>query len=58
LERLPKGILAVSESGIEKREIIQELKMLGYSGFLIGQYFMQRPEPEIACKEFIDSLKS
>jgi len=53
---LPKDVIAVSESGIEKPEIFQELKKIGYSGFLIGQYFMQESAPEIACKNFIQQL--
>jgi indole-3-glycerol phosphate synthase len=56
-DKLPAGKLAISESGIEKPEIIHELRAIGYSGFLIGQYFMQEPEPEIACRNFINSLK-
>jgi indole-3-glycerol phosphate synthase len=56
-DKLPAGKLAISESGIEKPEIIHELRAIGYSGFLIGQYFMQEPEPEIACRNFIKSLK-
>ena len=55
-EKLPKERTAISESGIEKAEIIQELRSIGYSGFLIGQYFMQEAEPGIACKNFIQSI--
>lgn len=57
LEKLPPRKPAISESGIEKADIIHELKEIGYSGFLIGQYFMQQPEPEIACRNFIQRLK-
>jgi len=55
--KIPKGITAVSESGIETPSTIKELRELGYSGFLIGQYFMQNGSPETACKEFIQQLK-
>ena len=56
-EKLPYGKAAISESGIEKPEIIHELRNIGYSGFLIGQYFMQEAEPEVACQKFIENLK-
>ena len=55
-EKLPKSVAAVSESGIEKPEIIHELRAIGYSGFLIGQFFMQEAEPGKAFNNFIQSL--
>lgn len=54
---MPKEVVKVSESGIESPETIMELKEYGYEGFLMGQNFMQHSRPEMACKEFIDSLK-
>jgi indole-3-glycerol phosphate synthase len=57
ISKIPKGIAAVSESGIEDPSTIAELKALGYSGFLIGQYFMQTSSPENACRDFIEKLK-
>lgn len=57
---IPEGFLKISESGIEDPAIVLELRQLGYSGFLIGSYFMKHPEPEKACAEFIrqiDKLK-
>jgi indole-3-glycerol phosphate synthase len=57
MEKLPKNVAAVSESGIEAPEVIHELRALGYSGFLIGQYFMQEPVPELACLNFIQRLR-
>jgi indole-3-glycerol phosphate synthase len=58
ISKIPKGIGAVSESGIENPATIKELKNLGYSGFLIGQSFMQTKSPEVACLEFIEKLKA
>lgn len=55
-EKLPKGKAAISESGIENPEIIQELRSIGYAGFLIGQYFMQDPDPAMACNKFIQKI--
>jgi indole-3-glycerol phosphate synthase len=53
---IPEGFMKISESGIEDPEIVLELKHLGYNGFLIGSYFMQHPEPEKACAEFINQI--
>lgn len=57
IDRIPKTVPAVSESGIENPSTIKELKKLGYSGFLIGQSFMQTHDPGAACHNFIKSLE-
>ncbi len=57
ISQIPKEVTAVSESGIENPATIKKLKTLGYSGFLIGQYFMQAEFPEIACRDFIEKLR-
>ncbi len=54
---IPEGVVKVSESGIDNPRTILELKKFGFSGFLIGQTFMQQSRPETACKEFIDELQ-
>ena len=54
---IPNVFAKVSESGIESPAVIQELKQLGYEGFLIGQTFMQAKDPGCAAKDFIGSLK-
>jgi indole-3-glycerol phosphate synthase len=53
---IPKGVVHVSESGIESPEAIIELKKYGYEGFLMGQNFMQHSRPEQAAKDFIKEL--
>jgi indole-3-glycerol phosphate synthase len=53
---IPKGVVHVSESGIESPEAIIELKKYGYEGFLMGQNFMQHSRPEQAAKGFIKEL--
>ena len=53
---IPAHVVKVSESGIESVDTIIELKKYGFEGFLMGQNFMQRSRPELACKEFIDEL--
>lgn len=57
INQIPKGTVAVSESGIETPAAILELKQAGYKGFLIGQTFMQEPYPELAARDFIEGLK-
>ncbi len=58
IDKLPKEKTKVAESGIESVESILQLKQAGYSGFLIGSYFMKHPEPSLACKEFIASINN
>ncbi len=53
----PKGCTCISESGIDSSEDIGQLKKAGFQGFLIGERFMKHSRPEIACGEFIKSLK-
>jgi indole-3-glycerol phosphate synthase len=55
-ELIPDGYLKISESGIENPNVVLELKQLGYHGFLIGSYFMNHPEPEKACADFIQQI--
>ncbi len=55
--KIPAGFVKVSESGIENPETIMDLKKYGYQGFLMGQNFMQRSQPEKACQEFVNELK-
>ena len=55
---IPNQFIKISESGIERVDTILELKQVGYKGFLMGQNFMQQPQPGQACKEFINKLKA
>jgi indole-3-glycerol phosphate synthase len=54
---IPKGILAISESGIHHPEDIYLLKKAGYKGFLMGEQFMSGINPVIACRDFISELR-
>ncbi|HTF17507.1 MAG TPA: indole-3-glycerol phosphate synthase TrpC [Chryseolinea sp.] len=53
---IPDHVVKVSESGIESVDTIVELRKHGYQGFLMGQNFMQRERPDLACKAFIEEL--
>ena len=54
---IPKDAVKVSESGIENVETIRELREIGFRGFLMGQRFMEQPNPGQACQAFIETLR-
>lgn len=56
LEFLPKEVVKVSESGISSPSVIQNLRALGYQGFLIGETFMKTEYPDKTLFEFINSI--
>jgi indole-3-glycerol phosphate synthase len=43
--RLPRGVLAVAESGLRTRADLDRLAQAGYKGFLIGERLMTTPDP-------------
>ncbi|MBK6722096.1 MAG: indole-3-glycerol phosphate synthase TrpC [Acidobacteria bacterium] len=45
IEHRPEGVLMVSESGISTLDEINELKALGFNGFLIGETLMRSGNP-------------
>jgi indole-3-glycerol phosphate synthase len=53
---LPADKIKISESGIESAQKINYLKKAGYSGFLIGSYFMRHARPHEACKDLIENM--
>lgn len=44
IDRIPEGMLAVSESGISDAQAIHSLQRAGYGGFLIGESLMRQPD--------------
>jgi len=54
---IPDSFVKISESGIDNPAAVHELRSYGYQGFLLGQVFMQQPQPEVTCKEFMEGLK-
>lgn len=46
-----KKALVISESGLQTRDEIQELKQLGFSGFLMGETLMKSSDAEKSLKE-------
>ena len=55
-ENIPEYFPKISESGISDPETISTLKEYGYSGFLIGEHFMQQRDPAQACRKLIEGL--
>jgi indole-3-glycerol phosphate synthase len=45
IERMPRGTIAVSESGLRTAGDLARLRRLGYHGFLIGERFMTADDP-------------
>jgi indole-3-glycerol phosphate synthase len=56
-QKIPGGLLKISESGISSPGVIKELRSYGYNGFLIGERFMSEADPVNAFKEFVKYLK-
>ncbi|MCC6953928.1 MAG: indole-3-glycerol-phosphate synthase [Deltaproteobacteria bacterium] len=52
-EYLPRESIRISESGLRTPEIVRELHSAGYSGFLMGERFLQEEEPGLACASFL-----
>ncbi len=57
VEKLPKAMIKIAESGLKQPDTIVQLKSAGYQGFLIGELFMQKSRPEKACQQFIQAIK-
>jgi indole-3-glycerol phosphate synthase len=51
--RMPKGVTAVSESGLKSREELDRLAQAGYRAFLIGERFMTDADPAAAIRGLI-----
>ena len=43
--RIPAGVVAVSESGLQSRADVERLSAAGYHAYLIGERFMTDPDP-------------
>lgn len=54
----PDGVVRISESGIRNVATAVDLIGLGYCGFLIGEFFMEQPDPAFACGNFIKAIKN
>jgi indole-3-glycerol phosphate synthase len=55
-EQIPAECVKISESGISNVQTVQELRTLGYKGFLMGENFMKETNPAGALQQFISEL--
>jgi len=56
-EKIPAGVVKISESGIANVSEILKLRKAGYNGFLMGERFMAETDPVGAFSSFINNLK-
>ncbi len=54
--KLPAGLIKISESGIKNTGDVIRLKKTGFQGFLIGENFMKTDSPADACNNFIKEI--
>jgi indole-3-glycerol phosphate synthase len=57
VSRIPRDVVAVSESGLQSRSDVERLSAAGYRAFLIGERFMVDPDPARAIAELIGAPK-
>jgi len=57
-EKIPRGMVKIAESGINKVEDILQFRKYGFKGFLIGERFMKEQNPSQAFNDFMEELKS
>lgn len=58
MARMPRDVIAVSESGLRTSDDLTRLRGLGYSGFLIGERFMTQPDPGAALAGLLSGAKT
>lgn len=56
--KIPRGCLAVSESGIKTAEELRRLAEAGFDAALIGQRLMTAPDPGQALRALIEGVKA
>jgi len=50
-ERIPAGIIRVSESGIKSPQDVQKLRQAGYDALLVGEHLMRSRDPAQALRD-------
>lgn len=56
IENIPPEMLKIAESGIKTTADYLNLRNAGFNGFLIGELFMNTPDPGKSCSSFISEL--
>ena len=52
-ERIPAGVLRVTESGIHSPADIQRLQRAGFHAFLVGEHLMKAQRPALALRALV-----
>jgi indole-3-glycerol phosphate synthase len=52
-EKIPHGILKISESGIHSLGDIRRLEAAGFDAFLVGEHLLRAADPEAALRELL-----
>ena len=50
-EKIPAGVVKVTESGIHSSSDVKQLRAAGYSAFLVGEHLMKSADPAAALRE-------
>ena len=57
-DKIPAGTLKISESGLASHREVQELKTLGFNGFLMGEVFMRENHPGQTLETFLNTCRN
>jgi indole-3-glycerol phosphate synthase len=49
-EKMPQGVIKISESGIESAEDLRRLRAAGFDAFLVGEHLMKSGDPAAAVR--------
>jgi indole-3-glycerol phosphate synthase len=52
-EEIPKGVLAISESGIHSHADVERLQAAGFRAFLVGEHLIKSDDPAAALRSLI-----
>jgi indole-3-glycerol phosphate synthase len=52
-DKIPAGVVKVSESGIHRAEHVRQLRAAGYNSFLIGEHLMKADDPSRALQTLL-----
>ena len=58
IARMPRGVVAVSESGLRTPDDLVRLRTLGYRAFLIGERLMTEADPGAALRALLAGASS
>jgi len=56
-QQIPDEYIKISESGLSAAETVMQLRLSGYKGFLMGEYFMRNEHPAMALSKFIAACR-